>query len=476
MAINFNKTKIICTIGPATESIEKITELVKSGMSIARINMSHGSNETKLKTINNIREAEKIIGYPIPVVADLCGPKLRLGDIREPFEVNENDEIVLTSEDVEGSREKVSTSYKNLAKDIVIGNPVLINDGLIKLEVTDISGNEVKCRVVNGGLMQSRKGINLPGTGLSIPLITEKDKEDIDFGIKNGADFFAMSFVSSSEDIRELKAIILRKSASVPVIAKIERPEAVKDIDAICDVSDAVMIARGDLGVEVDPEEVPLIQKEIITTCIKKNTPVITATQMLESMITSPRPTRAEASDVANAVLDGTDAVMLSAETSVGKYPAEAVSIMKRICMKAEAKESILHGIRLRKSSDENPADSFVNTMTRAVCTVAVDINAAAIIVITKTGKTARSLSKYRIKTPILAFVDHEQTIKLITPVWGVKAELIDNMSDTDSTLERAKQLALQLNYLKKGDNVVFVTGIPLLESKRVNMMKVDTV
>ncbi len=250
--------------------------------------MSHGSNDTKLNAIKNIREAEKAIGCPIPVVADLCGPKLRLGDIKEPFDVRENEEIILTSDNVEGSREKVSTSYKNLAKDIVKGNPVLINDGLIKLEVTDISGNDVKCRVVNGGLMQSRKGINLPGTKLSIPLITEKDKEDIDFGIKNGADFFAMSFVSSSEDIKELKAIILRKSASVPVIAKIERPEAVDDIDAICDVSDAVMIARGDLGVEVDPEEVPLIQKEIITTCIRKNTPVITATQMLESMISSP--------------------------------------------------------------------------------------------------------------------------------------------------------------------------------------------
>ena len=476
MPINFNKTKIICTIGPATDSIEKIAELAKSGMNIARINMSHGSNETKLKSIKNIREAEKVIGYPIPVIADLCGPKLRLGDVEEPFEVKEGEEIILTSENVNGTREKVSTNYKNLAKDIIPGNPVLINDGLIKLEVVSITGNEVKCRVVNGGLMQSRKGINLPGTKLSIPLITEKDKKDIDFGIQNGADFFAMSFVSSSEDIKELKAIILRKSASVPVIAKIERPEAVDDIDAICDASDAVMIARGDLGVEVDPEEVPLIQKSIISKCIKKNTPVITATQMLESMITSPRPTRAEASDVANAVFDGTDAVMLSAETSVGKYPVETVSIMRRICMKAEARESDIYKTALRKSGNDGEEYSFVNTMTRAVCTVAVDINAAAIIVITKTGKTARSLSKYRIKTPILAFVDQVETIKLITPVWGVKSELIDNMSDTDSTLERAKQLALQLNYLKKGDNVVFVTGIPLLESKRVNMMKVDTV
>ncbi len=476
MAINFNKTKIICTIGPATESVEKIAELASNGMNIARINMSHGSYETKLNAIKNIREAEKIIGYPIPVVADLCGPKLRLGEIEKPFEIKEGDEIILTSDDVKGTREKVSTSYKNLPKDIIKGNPVLINDGLIKLKVTDIKGNDVICTVVNGGLMQSRKGINLPGTKLSIPLITEKDKADIDFGIKHGADFFAMSFVSCSNDIRELKAMILRKSASIPVIAKVERPEAVDDIDAICDVSDAVMIARGDLGVEVDPEEVPLIQKSIISTCIRKNTPVITATQMLESMITSPRPTRAEASDVANAVLDGTDAVMLSAETSVGTYPVETVSIMKRICMKTEAKESDIHKTRLRKSRNDEEVDSFVNTMTRAVCTVAVDINASAIIVITKTGKTARSLSKYRIKTPILAFVDREETIKLITPVWGVKGELIDNMSDTDSTLERAKALALQLNYIKKGDNIVFVTGIPLLESKRVNMMKVDTV
>ena len=476
MAINFNKTKIICTIGPATESVETIVKLTRNGMNIARLNMSHGSNRVKKDVIRNIRKAEKIIGYPIPVIADLCGPKLRLGDIDEPFELTEGEEIILTSEDVKGKRGKVSTTYKNLPSDIMKGNPVLINDGLIKLVVIDTNGKDVKCKVIHGGLMQSRKGMNLPGTKLSIPLITEKDKEDIDFGIENGADFFAMSFVSSSLDIKELKAILLRKSSSIPVIAKIERPEAVDDIDGICDVSDAVMIARGDLGVEVDPEDVPLIQKAIITTCIKKNTPVITATQMLESMITSSRPTRAEASDVANAVLDGTDAVMLSAETSVGKYPVETVSIMKRICMKAEAKESDIHKTRLRKSRNENPADSFVNTMTRAACTVAVDINAAAIIVITRTGKTARSLSKYRIKTPILAFVDHVETIKLLTPVWGVKGELIDNMSDTDTTLKRAKELALQLNYLKKGDSVVFVTGIPLLESKRVNMMKVDTI
>ena len=476
MPLNFNKTKIICTIGPASDSVEKIVELVKSGMNIARLNMSHGSNETKIQTIRNIREAEKITGYPVPVIADLCGPKLRLGDIEEEFEISEGEEIILTSDNIRGKRGRVSTTYKNLASDIVEGNPVLINDGLIKLEVVSISGNDVKCRVVNGGLMKSRKGINLPGTKLSIPLITEKDKEDIDFGIKYGADFFAMSFVSCSNDIKELKSIIIRKSGSLPVIAKIERPEAVDDIDAICDVSDAVMIARGDLGVEVDPEEVPLIQKAIITKCIRKNTPVITATQMLESMILSPRPTRAEASDVANAVLDGTDAVMLSAETSVGKYPVETVSIMKRICLKAEAKESDLQATSLRKSRDEDSSDSFVNIMTRAVCNVAVDIKASAIIVITKTGKTARSLSKYRIKTPILAFVDHEETIKLLTPVWGVKSELIDNMSDTDSTLERAKKLALHLNYIKKGDNIVFVTGIPLLESKRVNMMKVDTV
>ena len=476
MSINFNKTKIICTIGPATGETDTIVKLAENGMNIARINMSHGTHSSNQKVIDNIREAEKITGYPIPIVIDLCGPKLRLGDIKEPFEISEGEEIILTSENITGERGRVPTTYKKLSSDVKIGDPVLINDGLLKLEVIDISGPDVRCRVIDGGLLLSKKGINLPGTVMSIPLITEKDRKDIDFGIANSADFFAMSFVTSGSDIKELKSIILRKTADIPVIAKIERPAAVDDIDAICEESDAVMIARGDLGVEVPPEDVPLIQKKIISRCIEKNTPVITATQMLESMISSPRPTRAEASDVANAVLDGTDVVMLSGETSVGSYPVETVSIMKRICRKAEEKGFYINRMRLRRGKDENSGDFIVNNMTRAVCSFAVDIEAAAIIVITKTGKTAKRLSRFRINTPVIAFVENEKIIKYLTPVWGVKAELIDNMSDTDSTLKRAKDLAVKLGYLNKGDSVIFVAGIPLLESNRVNMMKVEVV
>ena len=476
MSLNFNKTKIICTIGPATCEVETIIKMVGNGMNVARMNMSHESHEVKLAHLKNIRKAEKEIGYPIPVIVDLCGPKLRLGEIDKPFKVAEGDEIILTSENVKGNREKVSTTYTNLPADVSPGDPILINDGLLKFEVIESEGSDVRCRVIDGGLMQPKKGINLPGTKMTIPLITEKDKEDIEFGIKHGADFFAMSFVRNSDDIKELKSIILRKTADIPVIAKVERPDAVADIDAICDESDAVMIARGDLGVEVLPEEVPLLQKRIISKCIEKNTPVITATQMLESMITSPRPTRAEASDVANAVLDGTDAVMLSAETSVGKYPLETVSIMKRICLKAEEKGIYSNRIRLKRKHEDSSRDFLVKNMTRAVCSFAADIDAAAIIVITKTGKTARRLSRFRINTPILAFVEDETVIKQITPVWGVKSELIDNMSDTDSTLKRAKELAVSLGYIKPGDCVIFVAGIPLLESQKVNMMKVDVV
>ncbi len=476
MPVLFNKTKIICTIGPASAETETIIKLARNGMNIARINMSHGSDESKLAIVENIRKAEKMIGYPIPIIADLCGPKLRLGEMKEPFEISKGEELIITSENITGTRERVSTSYKNLPSDVQKGDPVLINDGLIKLEVIDTTDTDVICKVIDGGLIQSRKGINLPGTKISTPLITEKDRKDIDFGIKIGADFFAMSFVTSGADIRELKSIIIRKTSDIPVIAKIERPAAVNDIDSICEESDAVMIARGDLGVEVLPEEVPMIQKMIISKCIEKNKPVITATQMLESMISSPRPTRAEASDVANAVLDGTDAVMLSGETSVGNYPVETVSMMKRICGKAEKKGFYTNRMRLRRNKDENSSDFLVNNMTRAVCSFAVDIDSAAIIVITKTGKTARMLSRFRINTPVIAFVEKEKIIKHLIMVWGVKGELIDNMSDTDSTLKRAKELALKLGYIKTGDTVIFVAGIPLLESNKVNMMKVEVI
>ena len=476
MPLHFNKTKIICTIGPATCEVDTIIKLVENGMNVARMNMSHEGHDVKLAHLKNIRKAEKKIGYPIPIMVDLCGPKLRLGEIKEPFKVSTGDEIILTSDDVQGDNKRVSTTYKKLPQDVNRGDHILINDGLIKFEVIESSGNDVRCTVIDGGLMQSKKGLNLPNTKMSIPLITEKDRKDIDFGIEHGADFFAMSFVRNSEDIKELKSIILRKTADIPVIAKVERPDAVEDIDAICEESDAVMIARGDLGVEVPPEEVPLLQKKIILKCIEKNTPVITATQMLESMITSPRPTRAETSDVANAVLDGTDAVMLSAETSVGKYPVETVAIMNRICMKAEERGINSNKIMLSKKSEDSSRDFLVKNMTRAVCSFAADIDAAAIIVLTKSGKTARRLSRFRINIPILAFVEDEKVIKQNVPVWGVRSELIDNMSDTDTTLKRAKELAVSLGYIKSGECVIFVAGIPLLETRKVNMMKVEVV
>lgn len=472
MKQNFAKTKIICTIGPAINSVDMLVELSKAGMDVVRLNFSHGTYDEHLNNINNIKSASNILGTPIPILMDLCGPKLRVGVIEDGTYLKEGDTIKITTENIIGNKNIISTNYENLTKDIKPGDMILIDDGLIKLKAIDVSDKIITCEVIYGGQLKSKKGINLPNVNLSIPSITEKDLKDIEFGLKNNVDFIALSFVRHHTDILKLKKIISDKGFTKPIIAKIEKPEAINDIDAIIQESDMVMVARGDLGVEMNTEEVPLLQKMIIEKCNYYAKPVITATQMLESMVNNPRPTRAEASDVANAVLDGTDAVMLSAETSVGLYPLNAVKIMDSIVRKIEGKRRPIKEFMIEQDEKLN----LIDRISKGACVLANDIKATAILVITKTGRTARYLSRYRPNTPIIAFTDNLDVLKQMNLVWGVKAERIPGISDTDTTLNETKELAQQLGYIERGDTIVFVAGIPIKESNIINMIKIDKV
>lgn len=472
MTERFTKTKIICTIGPATATAEKMRPLVQAGMDIARLNFSHGTHEEHAAHIKAIRNVENELGQTIPILADLGGPKLRLGKLEEEFEVFPGDEITISTEEILGNRSKVGTNYSNLSNDVNVGDIILIDDGYVTLEVKKKNNNEILCKILDGGMFRSRKGINLPGITISAPTITEKDMKDIDFALSQGVDFFALSFVRSHKDVIELRKLLSEKESVKPIIVKIEKPEAIDDIDAIIREANAVMIARGDLGVEMPTEEIPILQKMIIEKCKVASTPVITATQMLESMVTNALPTRAEASDTANAVFDGTDAVMLSAETSIGKHPVEAVSMMNKIITRAEKNCTI--NPELFSSSFRT--DQFSIDLSKAACMIAQDINASAIFAITKTGRTARHLSKYRVQNPIYAFTSNEDTLKFLTLIWGVKGLMLPKLKETDETLHQVKQRASELELISENDIVVFVAGIPLQSSNEVNMIKLDKV
>jgi pyruvate kinase len=466
------KTKIICTIGPASSTVEHVLKLAQAGMNIARLNFTHGTHEEHLNHIKNIKSVSDKLGYQIPIIADLSGPKLRIGNIENEFRVEPGDMLVITTENISGTRQKISTSYANLPHDVKKGDIILIDDGYISLEVKNIIDDDVECVVTNGGIIRSRKGINLPGVRINTPTITEKDIKDIDFALQHSIDFFALSFVRSFHDIDMLREILSEKNADNPIIAKIEKPEAIEDIDEIISHSDAVMIARGDLGVEMPTEEVPLLQKRIIAKCKKASTPVITATQMLESMVENSLPTRAEASDVANAVFDGTDAVMLSAETSMGRHPDVAVAMMKKIISRSE--RECIPNPELFSSSFRT--SQFAIDLSKAACAIAQDTNAAAIFAITKTGRTARHLSKFRVNTPIYAFTENERTMNFLQLVWGVSCYYLENLEETDATLHKVKEFALEQHLIEKDNIMVFVTGIPLQTSTEVNMIKLDKV
>jgi pyruvate kinase len=475
---DFGNTKIVCTIGPASQSVDQLVKLVMAGMDVARLNFSHGTYDEHLKIIANIREARKQTGEHISILQDLSGPKIRTGKLKDKSVVlQEGMNLTFTTEDIAGTAEKVSTTYSGLPGDVESNDIILLDDGKMSVKVVSKTSTEVKCVVVNGGILSEHKGMNLPGVRVSASSVTDKDIEDMKFGLSNDVDYVALSFVRGPEDIRRLRDIIMSEAqmgSRFPIIAKIEKAEAVNNIDRIIAEADGIMVARGDLGVEVPTEEVPIIQKMIVRKCNEQGVPVIVATQMLESMIENPRPTRAEATDVANAVLDGADAVMLSGETSLGKYPVEAVAVMDRIIRRAEAS----HKDRLDiVQTPGSQADNVFDAIARSACLLSKQVKAKAIIPITHTGVTALRISKYRPEAKIITVTGRDKVLCRLNMVWGVRGIVIpDFAEDTDAALKKVKETLKSLGYVESGDYVVFTAGLPLLAKGTTNSVKVEKV
>ena len=451
------RAKIICTIGPASNTEETITKLVKSGMDVARLNFSHGTHEDHLKNIELIRKVSEKLGKPIAILLDLQGPKIRIGHFGDgPVRVKHGEEFTITTEDVRGNHNKVSTSYKHLPNDVHPDDNILINDGLVRLKVKETTKKEVICKVEIGGILYDRKGINLPGVMVSEPSLTNKDKEDLEFGLKHGVDYVALSFVRQASDIRNLKQYLGEKA--VPVVAKIEKPEAISNIDNIISETDVIMVARGDLGVEISAEKVPVMQKMIIEKCLKAGIPVITATQMLDSMMANPVPTRAEASDVANAIFDGSDAVMLSGETAFGKYPVESVAMMSNIIKEAEKGKYYRLGTERRASMTSGPLSS-----SRSICHVAFisanDIKADYIVVFTESSFTGRIISKYRPEVPIIGVTPDEKSLRKMALYWGVTPTLVDSRLGIHDDLKELEDHLKKNKLAKTGDKIVVTAG-----------------
>jgi pyruvate kinase len=468
------KTKIVCTIGPASETVETLRRLIREGMDIARLNFSHGSHEEHAARIRNIRQAAREEGKPVAILLDTKGPEIRTGDLKVPaIDLAEGDTLILTTEQIPGDRERISVSYPGLVHDVKAGDTILIDDGLIGLKVERVEGTEIICRVENGGTLKSRKGVNIPGAEVHLPSITEKDAADILFGIEQGVDFIAASFVRKAQDVLEIRKILEERGSDIPIIAKIENREGIENLDAILDVSDGLMVARGDLGVEIPVEEVPLVQKRIIQKCNRLGKPVITATQMLDSMQRNPRPTRAEASDVANAIFDGTDALMLSGETAAGKYPVEAVRTMARIAVRTE--ESLNYEEILRQQVREI-GHGITETLSQAVVHTSQHLDCSAIIAPTETGYTARMISKYRPKAPIIAVTPNESVLRKLMLAWGVFPVMGARVNTTDEMFKVAINAALTTHMIGQGDLVVITAGVPVGKSGTTNLMKVHVI
>jgi len=471
------KTKIVCTIGPASESVDTLVQLINAGMNVARLNFSHGDYEEHGNRIKNIREAERITGKTVAILLDTKGPEIRTHDMENgAIELKEGNTITISMEEVLGTEEKFSITYSGLIDDVHIGSRILLDDGLIGLEVLEIhkEKNEIVTKILNNGVLKNKKGVNVPGVSVKLPGITDKDARDIVFGIEQGVDFIAASFVRRAADVLEIRNLLERHNATdIHIIPKIENQEGVDNIDEILEVSDGLMVARGDLGVEIPAEEVPLVQKLLIKKCNKMAKPVITATQMLDSMQRNPRPTRAEASDVANAIFDGTDAIMLSGETAAGLYPVEAVETMHRIASRAESALNHKEILQARsKETEHNLTDSICQSVAHAV--INLDIN--AIITPTESGFTARMVSKYRPKAPIVAVTSHPKVVKRLSLVWGVYPCLGERSKTTDEMLDNSVKQAIKSGCVKHGDKVVITAGVPIGESGTTNMMKIHVV
>ncbi len=468
----FRRAKIVCTLGPATNTPEMIDRLVRAGMDVVRLNFSHGTHADHARVITAVRAASGRYEKPIAILADLQGPKIRTGKLAggKPVRLQPGDEVVLTTEDVAGDARRISTNYRDLPKEVRSGDRILLADGLIELRVTGTARREVRCVVVHGGELGEHKGINLPGVRLRTPAFTEKDRRDLEFALQHEANYVAVSFVRRAEDVLEVKQAIARAKKDTPVIAKLEKPEAIDQLDAILAAADGVMVARGDLGVEMSPEKVPVVQKQIIARARDHRVPVITATQMLESMTESPRPTRAEASDVANAIFDGTDAVMLSGETAVGRYPVESVAMMDRIVREAEA--SALTVVR-----PQRPAGLGISeAISEAVCHAAEQLSMRVIAVFTQSGSTARLISKYRPRPPIIAFSPIQETRRRLSLYWGVVPRKIDSVRDIDSLAALAERRLLEEKLVRQGDVVAIVAGTPFGIPGTTNFLKLHRI
>lgn len=481
--INEKFTKIVSTIGPASNREDVIHKLILEGTDVFRLNFSHGTAEEHHNSLTLIRKISEEIARFVGVFQDLQGPKIRIGEIEgKSIDLKSGDELIITTRETRGGKingkKIVSIDYKNLHKEIFQGARILLDDGLIECRVTRVDGQEITAQVMNDGVLKERKGVNLPHVKLNISSITEKDRKDLKFAFENELEYVALSFVRSSADIKELKEIMLKEYFKIiPVIAKIEKPEAILDLDNIIDVADGIMIARGDLGVETSPQEVPVLQKKIIRKCNLAGKPVITATQMLESMINNPRPTRAEANDVANAILDGTDAVMLSGETAVGKYPVEAVKIMREIAQYVE-ESAIFKNVELKRnlSPSELMKITEMNTeeaTTFATIEVAEKIKAKYITCFTCSGRTAINISKYRPLIPNIAFTPNISTARRLSLVWGVSPIEIGFVKNVDELLEGASELLKFKEIVKEGDFVVITAGVPVGVPGSTNMIKV---
>jgi pyruvate kinase len=452
------KTKIVCTIGPSCQSREMLEQLIGKGLDVARLNFSHGSHESHGEVIKTIRELSEKLKKPVAIMMDLCGPKIRLGEIPGgPVTVNDGALFTLVEEEIPGDSTKATITYKNLHKEIHVGARILIDDGLVELRVEEIQAGEIRCRVVTGGALSTHKGVNLPGVKLSIPALTEKDIDDLRFGLASRVDLVAISFVRSDKDLELAYRVMAEEGSSIPIISKIEKDEAVANIDKILQNSFGLMVARGDLGVELPFQEVPIIQKRLIKLCNEQSKPVITATQMMDSMIRNPMPTRAEVNDVANAILDGTDAVMLSGETASGKYPLAAVENMARI---AEYTEQYLpYEEIITRVGQKNNA---VEAISLATCELAEQMQAQAIIVSTSSGRTARAISKYKPRPPVIAITDTFPSARRMMLSWGVLPLVVEAAAkDTDALFETMCTAPLDTGIVKQGDLVVLTAGIP---------------
>ena len=474
MLKGIKKTKIVCTLGPASQSEEVLTQLVENGLNVCRFNFSHGSHEEHKERFDMAKKVREKLNKPVAILLDTKGPEIRTGNFDAPeVMLEEGNKFTITMEDVMGTKDICTVSYKGLANDVKPGDTILIDDGLVGLRVDEVNGDDIHCTVENSGIVKNHKGVNVPGVKINLPALTDKDVSDIEFGISQGIDFIAASFVRKVSDVLAIREILERNNATdIQIISKIENQEGVDNLDEIIAVSDGIMVARGDLGVEIPTEEIPVVQKLMIAKCNEAGKPVITATQMLDSMMRNPRPTRAEVTDVANAIYDGTDAIMLSGETAAGKYPVEAVKTMATIAKRTE--ETLDYDKLLNKNSRNNA--TVTGAISHATCTTAVNLNASAIITSTSSGHTARMVSKCRPKCPIIATTNDERVMRRLALSWGVYPVKSEIAGNTDEVIENAIEVSKNAEYINNGELVVITAGVPVGISGTTNLIKVHVI